>query len=219
MKIALVGTTASKFQAPFDDPDWKIWACSPGNVGQLSRWDAWFQPHAPENLEQMRHFLIEEHDKPIYMRKVYPEFPSSVAFPFDEMVAEFGDKFFSSVIAWMLAYAITLKPEAVGIWGVDMACEGEYQEQRWGCWHFLDIAKERGIKTVLPPASKLNVRPKLYALETSSPLEAELRRRKEALQVRLEDRRNDMNAAHADVEQYIGALTLVDDILRAECGG
>jgi hypothetical protein len=49
-KIAIMGShPLTKMQAPFDDPDWKIWACSPHNFEKerLPRVDEWFENHVP----------------------------------------------------------------------------------------------------------------------------------------------------------------------------
>lgn len=50
MKIAVLGShPQTKMQAPFGDPEWKIWACSPHNysMGRLPRVDEWFELHKP----------------------------------------------------------------------------------------------------------------------------------------------------------------------------
>lgn len=47
-KIAVMGShPETKMLAPFDDPDWKIWACSPHNFEKerLPRVDEWFEVH------------------------------------------------------------------------------------------------------------------------------------------------------------------------------
>lgn len=49
-KIAIMGShPVTKMQAPFDDPDWTIWACSPHNFEKerLPRVDEWFEVHVP----------------------------------------------------------------------------------------------------------------------------------------------------------------------------
>src|SRR5882672_892663 len=46
LKVALIGTApSSRMLSPFNDPSWKIWACSPGNMGIMPRVDAWFEIH------------------------------------------------------------------------------------------------------------------------------------------------------------------------------
>jgi hypothetical protein len=46
MKIALLGSASSSLRlAPFGNPEWRIWACSPGTYPLLSRCDAFFELH------------------------------------------------------------------------------------------------------------------------------------------------------------------------------
>src|SRR3981189_2150960 len=47
LKVALIGTApSSRMLAPYNDPSWKIWACSPGNMNVLPRVDVWFELHS-----------------------------------------------------------------------------------------------------------------------------------------------------------------------------
>src|SRR5580698_10373126 len=47
LKVAMIGTApSSRMLAPFNDPSWKIWACSPGNMNTLPRVDVWFELHS-----------------------------------------------------------------------------------------------------------------------------------------------------------------------------
>src|SRR5882724_13388828 len=47
LKIALIGTApSSRMLAPYNDPSWTIWACSPGNMNALPRVNVWFELHS-----------------------------------------------------------------------------------------------------------------------------------------------------------------------------
>ena len=50
--------------------------------------------------------------------------------------------------AWMLAYAISLRPTMIGLWGVE--CKDKYAPQRLCMQHFIQIAKDQGVKIVVP---------------------------------------------------------------------
>ena len=43
-KIAILGTTPSRMQAPIDDPSWEIWTIGPGGK-DAHRWDRLFELH------------------------------------------------------------------------------------------------------------------------------------------------------------------------------
>ena len=56
-KIAVCGSAASSVGfAPYDDPSWEIWSCSPANKG-APRVDVWFELHNPE--VKVREGLLE----------------------------------------------------------------------------------------------------------------------------------------------------------------
>lgn len=215
MKVAIVGTAPHRSEAPFDDPEWTIWACSPKNIGQVPRFDAWFELHDVSNPiycpAHLASFLNERHAAPVYMQeRFWGSFPDAKPFPFARLTEKYGECFFTSSIAWMLAFALEQDDiERIGIYGVDMGHATEYQDQRWGCQHFMALAKARGIPIDLPPASKLATRSRLYGLEDMSPAERAMRRRVDDLK-----KAEQQNRRNADMQ--LGAITAIEDILRAE---
>lgn len=158
MKIALLGTQPNSIRfAPFKDSSWEIWACSPGLIN-VPRSEVWFdlhyyQEHYRDGEDDWFAFLAK-HPK-VYMQRVEPEIPNSVAYPFDEMRAKYGPYFWNSTLSYMAALAIEQKPEAIGFWGVDMAAVGEYAHQRLGCQYFIQKARDAGIEVVVPAESDL----------------------------------------------------------------
>lgn len=158
MKIALLGTQVQSLPlAPFKDKSWEIWACSPGNIG-VPRSEVWFdlhyyQEHYRDGEDDWFAFLAK-HPK-VYMQRVEPEIPNSVAYPFDEMKAKYGPYFWNSSLSYMAALAIESKPEAIGFWGVDMTNGSEYGAQRLGCQFFIQKARDAGIEIVVPAESDL----------------------------------------------------------------
>jgi hypothetical protein len=174
-KIAILGSSSDSLVcAPWNDPSWSLWGCSGATHAQMKRHDSWFELHdysscmplwSPEYIQFLR-----TTDRPVFMHDVHPEIPASIAFPRDELINTFGRFFFTSSIAWMLAYALTLDPDEIGLWGVDMAADGEYAEQRPGCHHFITAALHRGIKIQLPLESSLGNPPPLYGCAPRNPL-------------------------------------------------
>ena len=158
MKIALLGTQPDSINfAPFKDTSWEIWACSPGLIN-IPRSEVWFdlhyyQEHYRDGEDDWFAFLAK-HPK-VYMQRVEPEIPNSVAYPIAEMRAKYGPYFWNSSLSYMAALAIEAKPDTIGIWGVDMAANGEYAHQRLGCQYFIQKAIDLGIEIVVPPESDL----------------------------------------------------------------
>lgn len=201
MKIAIVGTAPLSFhQIPFGDPEWTIWACSPGNAyGRLSRVDAWFELHGIQEMmsPQMKamssqYFAwLKSQSFPVYMQEHNDYVPQAVVYPLDKMVEKFGRNWFSSSIAYMMALAIHLGVKEIGIFGVDMAAPSEhYSSQKAGCLRFIEIAKERGITVTIPIDSCLGRQPPIYGYNEAS----HMGRRFSAIRQELEAKRNEIAA-------------------------
>lgn len=119
MKIAVMGTESNSCHlAPFGDPSWRIWGCSPGLYPHVPRVDAWFELHRWEPpvignpAKQVPWFTPEyvawmgKLQVPVWMNAPVPEIPRSIALPVKDLVQKYGYYFFTSSIAWMLAMAI-----------------------------------------------------------------------------------------------------------------
>jgi len=87
-KIAIIGKLPSKFQAPYNDPEWQIWGCNVHHDMQLiSRFDKWFDLHQNPS----------KYDFDVITKKDYP---------LDEAINLVGGNYFNNSIAYMVAYAI-----------------------------------------------------------------------------------------------------------------
>lgn len=187
LKVALIGTApSSRMLAPYNDPSWQIWACSPGNMNTLPRVDLWFELHSnllwPENSNYGAPYIewLKQQKFPIYMQDRWPTaeghlvplqqiVPNATGFPVNEMVAEFGDSFFTSSFAWMMALAIARGATEIALYGIDMASRDEYIRQRPGFFFFRYQAEKRGIKVSAPYESDIMQSPALYAYVDSTP--------------------------------------------------
>lgn len=153
---------ANKMDAPFDDPDWTIWACSAHNAPphqELPRVDEFFEVHVPatdktRSTEYLAWVKALTHKMPVWMRD-REGYPDSKEYPEKALKDRFGPFFFTSTISYMLAQAISEGPEAIGIWGVLQASENEWTYQRPGVQYFLQKAHDAGIRVVIPPESRL----------------------------------------------------------------
>jgi hypothetical protein len=116
----------TKAQAPFDDPGWLIYACSPDNSPfglspQKSvppRVDAWFEIHRPvfhetrpyRYLEWLSNIPVVYMRDQLAMKLQLPDgqklFPTAVPYPEKEVKDRFGPFTFTSSIAFMMAKAI-----------------------------------------------------------------------------------------------------------------
>lgn len=182
MKIALLGSApSSRMLAPFNDPDWEIWACSPGNM-DLPRFDVFFEIHGMDTtLREAQYNTIQpgngitfvdfcKRQPKIYMQESRPEYPGSIKYPFEEMKDKFGRFFWNSSLSYMLAMAIDRKPDTIGLFGVDMSAAEEYHQQRPGCQFFIQRAEEAGIKIVVPFESDILEPAPPYGFREASPM-------------------------------------------------
>jgi len=212
MKIALLGAApSSRHLAPFGDPDWEIWACSPPNY-DLPRVDAWFELHllARKMIPVNRPYIevLQRHPR-VYMNaedKQFAQFPNAIPFPFKELLDEFGPWFFTSSLAWMFAFAIVQKPEKIGLWGVDMSAVQEYGYQRAGCHFFIREAMQRGIKVTCAPESDLMNHPPLYGLKEQSPFWRKQNVRRKEIEERLSKAEHAIRQAEHERDVLRGAL-------------
>lgn len=193
MKVAIMGSAPSSLElAPFGDPEFQIWGCSPGLYPRVPRINAWFELHRWEPpvvgvpSQQVPWFSPEyvqwmaTRGVPVWMQAKVPEIPTSDAYPVEEMCHKFGTFFFTSSIAWMMAMAIDMvireredcakagkeAPQSViGLYGIDMAATEEYGYQRAGCQHFCALAHQMGITVDVPPESDLLRPMPLYGID------------------------------------------------------
>lgn len=212
MKIALIGSAPSSIRlAPYADPTWQIWGCSPGVYSVAGRADEWFELHRWEpgvigRPDTQKPWFTPEYvawmaKKPIvWMNAPVPEIPGSRALPVDDLIDRYGSYFFTSSIAWMFALALERiraereaadaagqpRPEAaIGLFGIDMAATEEYGDQRTGCQFFATIAHTLGINLVVPPESDLLLPKPLYGIGESTPMAIKLTERRRELAARI----------------------------------
>ena len=163
--IAIVGCYPGLWEAaPFADKEWEIWGFSRRHMGKLPRCDKWFELHDAINFQRYEteikgynEFLIRGNcEDTVVLQK---DFPSAA------LLERFGPYFLTSGQApWLLAYAISLKPAKIGIWGVE-AREG-YPMQRYELQHFIQIAKDEGIEVIVPEGCTILERRPLYGFES-----------------------------------------------------
>lgn len=238
MKIAILGSAPSSLElAPYSDPSWVIWGCSPGVYATAARTEEWFEIHrwepgvigkphtqkpwfSPEYVAWMA-----KHPK-VWVIKATPDLPNCVELPVEQLMKKYGCYWFTSTIAWMLAMAIDRILEnraerlmrgekypddfdVIGLWGVDMAANEEYGYQRAGCQRFIEIAANLHIKIEVPPESDLLMPAPQYGLCEHSPMHIKLLRRRGEITTRLQQAQHAYESAKQNVQFLTGAL---DDI-------
>lgn len=181
MKIAIVGTaSSSNLKAPYDDPAWDVWTL--GKNWQLNkRYDKFFEMHKMIDLagvgvaQKYLDFLKIPADK-LVLCEPCANYPAAQIFPKQEVMDYFAatnplmGKYFTSTIAWLIAYAILLDAKEIGVWGVDLIMDEEYAYQRCCVEMFLGFAIARGIKITIADESPIMRATCLYGFEDRPPL-------------------------------------------------
>lgn len=225
MKVALVGTApSSRMLAPFNDPTWKIWACSPGNQNILPRVDAWFEIHGnllwPECRSYGEPYIawLKTLPIPVYMQD-QSFVPNALTFPKEEMIKEFGSDFFTSSFAWMMAFAISqmtknAAPDGsqheIRLFGIDMASRDEYILQRPGFFFFRHIAQQRGIKVSAPNESDIMRSPGLYGYSEVTPFGRKILAREQEIKTRIEQMQAEAQKLQHNITYLQGACEDID---------
>ena len=221
-RVALVGSAPSSIRlAPYQDDSWFIVGCSPGAYGvagphadawmELHRWEpqvagqagtgqSWF---SPEYCEYLTRFGGEV----FMLDPLPPEVPHARVVDHMALMDEFGPYFFTSSLSWMMALAIvTPGVEEIGMFGVDMAANEEYQWQRPGCQYFIQEAIKRGIKVTIPPESDL-LQPALwYGLCENDPMYIKLLARKQEIAGRKAQAEQLVASKNSEIHFLNGAL-------------
>src|SRR5574337_825570 len=165
-KICLLGSAPSSIRlAPFKDPTWAIWACSPGTYAMLTTerayvpGDAFFELHRWEPpvigdpTRQVQWFSAEyvqflcQFPGPVWMTEPVAQVKNARRLPRETLLQKYGPYFFTSSLAWMAAMALEdPELEELAFYGVDMAAKEEYALQKPGCLFFVHEATKRGIR-------------------------------------------------------------------------
>ena len=205
-KIAVIGTTPHRANAPYDDPAWEIWGVGRWHP-DVRRWDRWFEIHdlATLKADYDDHLkYLADSGKPVYVREPTPKIPNGVVYPRETIVERFGGTyFFTSTIAWMMALALHEDVTHLGLWGVDMATHGEYATQKPGCKHFIAVARLMGVDVVVSRHSDLLREPASYP-EPESLLARKIRDRVADVDKHLEQRQAHLKSLELEIAHLRG---------------
>lgn len=157
MKIAIVGCKPDTWHKVSKlGAEWEVWRFSRRNFTKPPKFHRWFELHSPKM------YSTYEAQCPGYTKFLHDVHAiTQTNFPKARLLDEFGHYFFSGGQApWIMAYAITLEPDTIGLWGIDPV--GDYKPQRAEVQHFVQVARDRGIKVIAPDDGILEPQNPLY---------------------------------------------------------
>lgn len=159
--VSVVGLSPASRDLVFQEPEGsEIWSLNNGHLcftpEQMKRFTAWFQIHPREDYEGNHNPALGHKEWlktcgiPLYMEQLHEDIPTGIVFPRDDIVQSLGYDYFTSTIAYMVAFAIYKGYEEIRLYGIDMAAETEYFHERPCLEFWLGIAHERKIHLVFP---------------------------------------------------------------------
>jgi len=216
-KIAIIGYTDSRFDAPYAEDGWEMWGLNNLHVQtppeQMAKFTRWYDLHdrATITSDEAHVAFLKNTELPVYTWTANPEWPTSLSYPREEIIEEFG-RYFTNSISWMIAHAILEGATTIGVWGVDMAQSTEYAAQRPSCEYFLGLAAGLGVEIIIAETSDLLKTAVLYG-ESDGGLRAKLEQRSKDLGERLVQINNEIDRLQSHRLQLIGAKESNDYIL------
>ncbi len=177
-RCAIVGTANSWKDTPWGDQGLEVWTLNDAYTLGFPRIDRVFEQHPlnklhyrakhdrvvyaedvphgyyvrPEgHLEWLQHAAKSI---PVYLQQQPPTDwpPNAQRFPIEQAEAEFGP-YWASGPSYMVALAIMEGYSEIQVYGIHLATEQEYRDQRSNFEHMLGIARGRGIKVVMAESS------------------------------------------------------------------
>jgi len=128
---------------------------------------SWDRPaYAQLNRHHLDWLRAQPAGKPIYMQAPFCDglIPAAVPYPLERMVEQFG-RYFTSSIGYMLALAIADGYTWIGLYGIDLASDIEYQQQRANAEYLIGWARGLGRTVVLATGSAICQAGHLYGYE------------------------------------------------------
>lgn len=224
MKVAVVGTCPSSRMLAVNLPeDWKLWVCSPGN-DDFPRVDLWFELHCDLDYPTENGIWwpyinwVNAQQWPVMAQRT-DLFPRAERFPYETLVEEFSNYFFTSQPAWMMAYAIHKGADTIGLFGLDMAAKSEYYHQKPAILYLTLVAQARGIKVLSPPDSEVLAPPPLYGYSYNTMMGRKLRVRELEVKERLAEMDLQIKDLELKRQHFRGVLDDIDWTQQTWTGG
>lgn len=157
----------TRARAPWNNPDVDLFGINEGYSFDWWKQDqeniaGWFQIHKKEsflrekNINDPNHvkWLKQKHPFPIFMQEKNKEVPSSVRYPIEEAMDEFG-YYWKSTMAYAVAFAYLAGYKRLELYGFEMASDSEYWGQRANGAYIMGKAIGKGLDIYVPPISRL----------------------------------------------------------------
>jgi hypothetical protein len=215
-RVAIVGTadTSVKMAEEFKklNPDALIYSCNAAYKYLGNSSDLHFELHDIDYLHRIgiepKYFEhLKSRGNKLILQKTYTDYPQAQKYPLNEILDNLKAAYFNNTIAYMIAYAIHFNPdlEELGLFGVDMAADGEYRHQRPCCEFWLGYALSRNIGLHIPDVCPLVKSTHLYAFEEAPAHVLQAKQKADKLKAILEEKEHLKQTSFADYWYHKGA--------------
>lgn len=124
----------------------------------IHEWTRWFNLHSKKHIvgtypAAYHYWQTKAEGRPIYLLKVQPDLPESVAFPREKIQAFFATpkgpmRYFTCTVTWLIALAVMEGFERIELWGFELRHTkpgSAYAFERPCFAYWVQVAKDRGI--------------------------------------------------------------------------
>lgn len=224
--VYLLGTAQTLTLTPWDKENAEYWIVGPA-IGHEAikdhRIDLFFEMHKKEYWQNVKDkindYVAKNPDTKIIMQEQTKEIKNSIKYPLKEIQDSVNNEllkvYFTSTVAYMIAYAIYKKYKNIYLYGCHMSCEEEeYSMQRSCCEAWLNYGLGKGINYWLPKASDIMHSKYLYGYDQQKGILLEMLNIKEGLENALKDYEAREKKAHDDRVLQEGGLILMKKLYR-----
>jgi len=236
-RIGIVGYTASRAEAPYDNPEWELWGMN--NLHQFvdpHKFARWYNLHPLDEIgKDAQHvtWLQQWQGCPVWLLDPHegdPDVPSladrtgwpqATALPTRHLRERFPD-YYTNTVSWQLGHALYeahLSEDYVlaeiGLWGIDMAVNSEYSAQRPSVELFIGIAMGLGVEITLPKGSDLIRTVSAYGFDDDAGFAPKMRQRLAECRERLVQLEGQQKQLDAEIYACKGAVDMASYVCGA----
>lgn len=164
--VRIYGAARNVREAPLrsGDPDVEVWLSNSTTTTLLRcpraihEWTRWFNLHSKQHIvgtypSSYTYYQTEAAGRPIYLQKVQPDVPTSVAFPYKEIQAAFAtakgpNRYFTCTVCWLIAFAVYENFKRIELWGFELRDTKPGSAFAWErpcVAYWIQTAKDRGV--------------------------------------------------------------------------
>ncbi len=169
-------------------PDTELWFCNDPIRGYRktlpqarTEWTRWFNFHSLDHIRcayarGYRWYQAQtDPTKRIVLQQIQADIPLSESFPREALLQFFGHRYFTFSAAWLIALAAYERFECIRLCGFHLSRTSPlYARQRACFFYWVEEAKRRGIKVIIPeevgwdtPGDPFAYQGPLYGYETT----------------------------------------------------